>query len=55
MHLIDKDKINIILEDSGFMAMLCILLKNTEYSLFLCLKKNKVRNKSPPSIKKSKK
>lgn len=54
MHLDYKEKIKDFKIASYFMTMLCILLRNTEHSLFLRLENQNIRNKSPPSINEKK-
>lgn len=40
---------------SDLKVMFCVLLQNTEHSLFFAVKESIIRNKSPPSIDKIKK
>lgn len=54
MHLDYRKKTKDFKIASYFMTMLCILSRNTEHSLFLCLGNQNIMNKSPPSINEKK-
>lgn len=54
MDLENEYKINNLFKSSYCMTMLCILSRNTEHSLFLCLGNQNIMNKSPPSINEKK-